>query len=910
VRLIGRREERLRIDRLLGDAAKGRSGALVLRGEPGIGKSALLAYALERAGELETLHAVGVEAEAELPFAALHALLLTKIDLLDLIPEPQARALRAALALGAAEEGDRLAAYAGTLSLLAEAAERNPVLVVVDDAQWLDRASAEALVFAARRLAGEEIAFLFAANDAGGAWFQAEGLPELAVEGLDRDSALALVRGRSELLAPSVADMLVAETRGNPLALVELPGLLNEAQLAGQQPIERPLPIGRRIRSAFLLRAAALPPATRRALLVAAAGEGAGLNAVAEAATRLGCEPRALDAAEAAGLVELAAGTLAFRHPLVRSAIYHAAAPPERRAAHRALAAVLGGDRRAWQLAAAAEGIDEEAAVALEEAAERAGARGSYASQWRAYERASELSAGGDARARRLLGAARAAHGTGETARAIELVEAALPLASNPLVHADLRHQQAALAAAQGLRFSEAAVLEEARGVAPLDPERAAGLLGLILERRLSALDTGAALELAEQRAAMCASQSPEWKLRTLGDLLCARAVRGDAEGALELLPELLTDAERAAEQAPALIWLERYEDARRALAVGLERARAHGRPLQIAWSQACTAMLELSSGRVVVALAAASESALLAEQAGAEYLLALNLPTLMRIAAIQGRGEACGEYGALAERLAAKREDERARAGARIARGLLALGTGRPEEAISELEQVAWLAERNGVGEPSVLPFAGDLVEAYIRLGELEAARPLLEAFRGRARMLQRGWALAVAARCAGLLAEEDEVDARFAEALELGERAGSPFERARTELCYGERLRRVNRRKQARLHLRIALNAFDEAGAAPWAERARAELRATGETVPPRDPSAPERLTPQELQIALLVADGKSNRDVAGAMFVSRKTVEYHLTHIYRKLDVHSRAALTRLFAASGAPSAAAPL
>jgi DNA-binding CsgD family transcriptional regulator len=318
--------------------------------------------------------------------------------------------------------------------------------------------------------------------------------------------------------------------------------------------------------------------------------------------------------------------------------------------------------------------------------------------------------------------------------------------------------------------------------------------------------------------------------------------------------------------------------------------------------------MLELIAGRTTVALGAASEAALLAEQLGADDLLALTLPTLARIAAIQGLSQACREHAALAERLATKREDERLRAGARIALGLLALGAGSPAEVIAELEPVSRLAERNAVGEPSVLPFAADLIEAYIRLGDLDSAGTLLEAFASRARTLQRGWALAAAARCAGLMADAQDVEPRFDEAIELGELT-STFERARTALCYGERLRRLNRRKEARAHLRAALESFDEAGAADWAERARAELRATGQTVPRRDPYAPERLTPQELQIALLVADGKSNRDVAGAMFVSRKTVEYHLSHIYRKLNVHSRAELTRLFAASPLSSNAEP-
>jgi len=915
VALIGRAEECARIDGLLDAAAKGRGGALVLRGEPGIGKSALLGYAQERARELglATLTAAGVESEAELPFAALHALLAAKLDLIELIPEPQARALRAALALGPAADADRLAAYAGTLSLLAEAAERRPLLVAVDDAQWLDRASAEALLFAARRLATEEIVFLFAARDEEGARFDAGGVPELAVAGLATDAALALLQARAPALAPAVARLLVTETSGNPLALLELPALLDEAQLTGRQPIERPLPIGSRIGHAFLHRLRPLPEETRRALLVAAAGAGAALKTVVDAAARLGCGPGALEPAEAAGLVQLAAGSLAFRHPLVRSAVYHAAAPAERRAAHRALAEALAGagddDRRAWQLAAAAEGVDEPAADALEQAAERAGARGSYAAQWRALERAVEFTADGGARVRRLLAASRGAYGAGERERALELAEQALPLAHDPLLHADLRHLQATVAQEQGVAFSEEAIVEEAHRVEALDPTRAAKLLGLVLEKRLRALETVAALALAEQRAALCAAEGHEWRLRTLGDLVYAHVLRGNALNALELLPELLSDPARAAEQAPCLIWLERYEEARRTLALSLERARERGRPREIAWSQACTATLELDAGRVTAALAAASDAALLAEQIAAEDLLAFNLPTLARLAAMQGRDAECREQAALAERLAAKFGDERVRAGARMALGLLALGAGRPEQAVAALEPVRELAERNAVGEPGVLPFAPDLVEAYVRLGELDAARALLDAFARQARALGRGWALAAAGRCAGLLADEHELDTRFGEALALAERASSPFERARTELCYGERLRRLNQRKQARPHLRAALEYFEEVGAAPWVERARAELRATGQTVPRRERSAPEELTPQELQIALLVADGRSNRDVAGAMFVSRKTVEYHLSHVYRKLNVHSRAELTRLFAANAARSAEAP-
>jgi DNA-binding CsgD family transcriptional regulator len=283
--------------------------------------------------------------------------------------------------------------------------------------------------------------------------------------------------------------------------------------------------------------------------------------------------------------------------------------------------------------------------------------------------------------------------------------------------------------------------------------------------------------------------------------------------------------------------------------------------------------------------------------------------PTLAVVAAIQGRTAACQEHAGVAEALGTKRQDLRARGWAGIARGLLALGDGRPAEAVVDLEPVAALSDGVGLKEPGVLPFAPDLIEAHARAGSLEAAQAQLNRFTAQAQAAGRRWALAAAARCRGLLADGASLDHPFEEALALGEHGSSPFELARTRLCYGERLRRANRRKEARVHLRAALEHFDQEGALPWIERASAELRATGQAVARRDPSAPERLTPQELQIALLVAGGKSNRDVAGAMFVSRKTVEYHLSNVYRKLDIHSRAELTRLFAAHASGSATVP-
>jgi len=909
--LVGRGGERAAVDAALEDARRGRSRALVFTGEAGIGKSALLAYAREAGADMRVLAVVGVESETELAYAGLHALLRPVLALTSRLPAHQAEALEAALALRPSDQHDRLAASAGTLTLLAEAASEQPLLVLVDDAHWLDRPSAQAISFAARRLGGEEIALLATLRLGEESTFETRGLTEHRVPPLGEADALALLDQRhGGVLSASIARALVTATAGNPLALVELPSLLTPAQLDGDEPLEEPLPVADGIRRAFARRLSRFDDATRRSLLVAAAGVGEPVATVRAAAETFGGGP--LEPAEAAGLVTLDDRGVAFSHPLLRAAVHSEAAPADRRAAHRALADAHGAagdvDARAWHLAAAAEGPDEQIASALEAAGVRAVERGGYASQARALERAAELSVDDDGRARRLYAAARAAYWGGLIGHAVRLAQSAIPLAGDQLVRADLRHLLAVISDFHAGYSGEVMTVEnlerEAAALEPVDPERAIALLGVVLQRRRMRLEAEPAVRVAERRVELAAGIDGERVIRSKQDLVQALCLAGRAAEAGALQDEVLEERARedklptyASQAAEPLLWLERHDELRALLARSVERSRAEGNLLRLAFDLTNLGALEVREARLDSAEAASGEALLLAEHIGMDYLAACNHAALAAVAARRGRDDACRRFAAEATRLGGSLGDELVVAEAAVALGLLALGAGKPEEAVALLEPVRDLARRSGVGEPRVVPYAGDLVEAYVRAGRAADAAAELERLSAFAEATGGRWARAVASRCGGLLAGEADYGVWFERA--LSEDGAAPFERGRTALAYGERLRRSNRRRDARPHLRAALEAFEGVGATPWRERAAAEMRATGETVPARGPRGRESLTPQELQIALLVAEGKTNREVGGSIFLSPKTVEFHLTRVYRKLEIHSRAELIRLLA-----------
>ena len=893
---------------MLADARLGRSGSLVLIGDAGVGKTALLEFARAQADGFNVQHVVGIESESDLPYAGLHALLRPLVGLIKTLPGRQARALRIALALSSAGDHDRFEAAAGALTLLAEAAEREPLLVVVDDAHWLDRPTTEVLAFVARRLAAESITALFAVRAGEGRALLAEQLPCLEVQPLSEDSAVELLRERwGTAVAPSVARRLAAATGGNPLALVDVPALLSEEERSGHVPLREPLPVSDAVERGVRRTVRTLPTETRHALLLAA---------VADAFVEL--DVAALEPAEDAGLVRIHADSVTFRHPLVRSAIYQAAPPEQRRAAHRRLADVFvaeaDADRRAWHLAAAAEGPDDAVAEALEVAAGRAAERGGLASESRALERAAELSSDDGDRARRLEAAARAAQLAGEPERCRDLAARARALASDALVRADSAHLWwLANYNLDVFAFDAAEVEEEAARVAPFDPERAGRLLELLVDKALLSFDLQAMLAYAYRAVDVYRSASSEVSPHHLRKLAYALLWHGRAVECGELASEVLATGVYVRGFEEMLVYLERYDDARASLERHLPALRSSGNVYGLLAALDGLVMLEISLGRFTTARAAAAEWLNLAEASANAVAIGNVCGHLACFAAREGRETEARSYVARMAQLSSRgdpRPGERRRTASRIALGLLELGLGRPDAAVEQLRPVAEMLEKAGVREPYIYRLDPDLIEACIRAGEREEAAARLERLQEQAEAVHRRWALAACARLRGFLAEDAEIDEHFGGALVLHDSGpGSPFERARTELLYGERLRRARRRVEAREHLRAAAETFDSLGAAPWSERARVELRASGESIRRRDPTAPEKLTPQELQIALQVADGKTNRDVAAALFLSAKTVEYHLTHIYRKLDLHSRAELIRLFASEATTAMSAP-
>ena len=873
---------------LLDEARRGRSAALVVVGEPGVGKTALLEEAVRRASELRVLRTAGVESESELPFASLHAVLRPILDLLEAIPEPQARALGAALALEAGES-DTLAVNAGVLSLLVEAADEQPVLVVVDDAHWVDAESAEALAFAARRLAGDDLALLVAERPSSATAFAS--FPRLELGPLSAGEARELLATRAEGVPAAEAPRFLAAAAGNPLAILELPVELTHDLPASSTPHER-------LRRAFAERVDRLPDASRFGLLLAAAEPDSA--AVRRAATQLELDDP-LRPAEEAGLILAGDGLdITFRHPVVRSLVYADAADDDRRTAHRALAAALDGeadlDRHAWHRAAAAEGPDEEAAELLERTAERAAARGGHAAQARALERAARLSPDRAAAARRLYSASRAAFWAGESAHARELAEGALPLTDDPLLRADLLQQVTSVAEWQGSGIPEAVFLAALEQVETLDQERVARMLYQVVKLRLDRFDAAGAVALVPRLEASARQAGPWWQPRCLAGAACAYLAAGEWERATVLFGELAAHPAMPAGFAYDFMAVEWYAEVRESLVETLHAGRTDGNRLRIVWNQSCMAHLELRLGRLGVAAAAAAEAISLGEVIGTSTIVGYAQSALAGVHAWRGQAEACAE-SALVGIEAARAESDRFLEGvAHQARALLALGAGRPEDAVVQLEPLArsWL--RTTIVEPSSVPYLPDLVEAHAARGDAEAARAWLERFAPLACRAGRTWALAACARCEGLLAAPDAFDEPFTRSVELLAESPLSLDLARSRLAYGERLRRAGRRLDARAQLRAAHDAFSDAGAEPWRKRAAAELRAAGETVA-TEPRPALDLTPQELSIALLVAEGKMNKEIAAALYLSVKTVEYHLSNTFRKLGIHSRAELARI-------------
>ena len=890
--LIGRETETAGLGELLDAARLGTSGALLLRGEAGIGKTALLEAAADAAEGFLVLRATGIESEAELPYSALHQLLRPLQDRIERLAEPQARALSGALGLAHEREADRFLVGVGTLTLLADAAEERPVLALLDDAAWFDHESGHALGFAARRLHAEGVVLLFAVRDEPDRPYALPGVPELRVERLAERFALELLRARDgDGIDAGRRDDVVARAAGNPLALLELS---SDGHGAGASGAEQ----------AFAARVHALPEGTQELLLLAAADSTRSLAVVGEAARELGLDATALAPAETAGLVHAAHGTIEFRHPLVRSAAYHSAPFAARARAHLALAAVVRGDedadRRAWHRAAAVLGTDDEVAGDLERTADRAHARGGHAAASAALERAGRLSADPAARARRLVAAADAAAMAGERQRALALLDRAGALSdpASAALAALIRgriamHRSSSRDAFESFMQALAAGHEAVPAVAQ---QAAIGAIEALVQGRVwDRLD-----ELRALTGTIQAGTAPEERAA----LAVARGfiafVAGDFDAAF---PELHAGVELSADSADPITLMQGAWAAAftsdlvqpSLLATRAERAaRATGTLGALSGILATRATWDLSAARFAVAESSATESLALARETGQEGLAAVNLALLAHVDAVRGHEASCRARAAEAIALGEERDNCHPVSAAGLALGVLELGLGRPAEALARLRPIF------DTGHLTYhYTVADDLIEAAVRAGRPDDALDVLSAWQRWTSHSRLVVGDVVLARARALLASPDDADERFRECLAMLERLPWPFVHARTELAYGELLRRARRKTEARTPLRAALERFESLGAAPWAERAAAELRATGETARKRDASTLDQLTPQELQIARLVAEGGRNREIAGRLFLSPKTVEYHLRKVFQKLDIASRTELVKLVA-----------
>jgi DNA-binding CsgD family transcriptional regulator len=888
------------VGEILGRARAGHSTVLVLRGDPGIGKTALLEEAALTATGMTVLSCAGVETEAEVPFAALHQLLRPALSHVDALPEVQGAALRAALGMSPTAGGDQLLVGVAVLSLLAELAEERAVLCLVDDAHWLDRASAQALRFVARRLQAEAIAVLFGARDE----FDPAGLPEHRLDGLDADAAARLVNSCAPGLPEPVRARIVAESGGNPLALRELSRLPAPADT-------RPLPIPERIREAFAARLDALPAPARAALVIAAADDAADLGTVLRALELAGLDAVSLGTAEEAGLIQVTDGRIAFTHPLLRAAAYRHTTFDRRLAAHRALADALDGalgsadaaaDRRAWHLAAASTGPDEQAAHALESAAERARGRKGFAATAAALQRAAELSVLDADRAARLVAAAQAANAAGRPDQTKTLLDR-LPLGAEAgaawaprmfELRARLAFDEGAADAAHDYLVGGAAavacsdrvaaalmLIDAARNAWQLsDPDRVAEAtrrlraLGLRPEDGLdpaTAAVAGAAELLAGRVAA--GIESMRW---------LPSAGRPDAGP-----PNLRLNAAFVA----ALIG--DFEASRDISAAVADKARAEGAVGWLPLAHVILAAAELYLGRFRDAVATAAEGLQLAADTGQPNRAGYLEGILAWIAAARGEADECLRLAQRCHRQYARNHIANGLAWAEWALALLDLGHGRAAQAADRLDAALAGPVRHQI---QAVYFAPDQVEAAVRVGDRERAEAACERFAEWAQAAKRPWADAVLHRCRALLSPDWRT--HFTAALSLHATDGRPWEAARTHLAYGERLRRERHKTEARAQLRAAAERFERLGAQPWARRARAELRAAGEqatTLSTGDTLA--ALSPQELQIVRLVAAGLTNREIGTQLFISPKTVSYHLYRAFPKLNVASRTQLARL-------------
>ena len=907
--LRGRNEELSRLGAFIDGVRGGQSQVLVLRGELGIGKTALLDHLAARASRCRVVRAAGVQSEMELAFATLHQACAPMLVHAGRLPAPQREALKIAFGISAGPAPDRFLIGLAVLALLSEVAGERPLLFVVDDAQWLDRASAQALGFVARRLAAEPVGMVFASRDPG---VELAGLPELAVTGLPEGDARALLE--SVLAGPldaRVRDRIIAEARGNPLALLEFPRGLTPARLAGGFGPLGALPLEGQIAESFRRRFEALPDPTRRLLGLAAADPSGDPLLVWRAARRLGIPVAAATPAVEAGLVEFGA-RVKFRHPLMRPAAYRSASVRERQAAHRALAEAtdphLDPDRRAWHRAQAAPGPDEEIAVELERSARRAQARGGLAAAAAFLERAAMLTHEPARRAQRLLAAARVKREVGALDEALELLVAveAGPLDQLRAAEVERLRGQIVFDQCSGTDTARSLLLRAARRLEPLSPAQARETHLEALLAAICAGDariTGGVRVAAEAARAAPPAPDPPRAADVLLDAVALRFTDGIATAAprLALAVGLLLTPEPGADEADRQSWvvaarvgsttaLELWDfESWQALAAGsVKLARDAGALVHLKFALTAHVTADMLAGDLATAAQLVDEDRLIAEATGTQ-------PTgypAMVLAAWRGQEATASDLIETVVKDAAASGLGRLVNAGDYASSVLYNGLGRCDAA-RDAARRAFGRDLPGFG-PLVVP---ELAEAAARTGDTELVRAALEWLVVRTRVTPTEWALGIEAQVRALLSEREDAESHYLESIERLSRTRARAQLARAHLLYGEWLRRERRPGAAREHLRTAHQTLRAMGIGAFAERARRELAAAGEAAEKRTVQQAMPLTAQEAQVARLALDGLSNSEIGARLFISTRTVQYHLGKVFTKLGIRSRGQLHRV-------------
>jgi DNA-binding CsgD family transcriptional regulator len=921
--IVGRDHER-RLLRGLVESLNVGGGAVVIYGEPGMGKTSLLQvvadYASRQGVSAHMLR--GIESEAVLPFAAITDLLWPLREHLATLPALQREALEVCLALSTGPPHGALAVCAGTLGVLTAAADQRPLVVLVDDLQWLDSESAQVLQFVARRLAGERLAMVLAVRAEPGTAPPEIGLPTLSLPELSTEDCARIASAMGVSVTPAALASLVESTGGNPLAVVERLRLAGAGAWANDWwTSSEQRGLHKSLERSWGRLFDELPEDARTAMFVVAADHDTGGRHTMAALETLGLSLSSLEPAERLGLVACLADGIGLRHPLLRSLVLRRIPLAEKVSAYRALADAADGYSRSWYLAAAAIGPDEEAAGALVAAADEACHRNGLRASARTLHRAAELTANPAMRAERLLQAAHDAHLAGDSSSALAWCEQALRYRDDPSFAADVQRVAGGALTWMGEpRRALELMTGAAARVRPHDSMRAVEILAEATGPAIMQGDVHLVRDLAEQVERIW-DDSPDAVAAATPTALAmvaeAFSISGDIDRAVLYLrrgaefpasSNVTAELHGAAFHAQGLGWVERYSEARNQLTILLDAVRRLGSPTMLAFALAISAEIGWWSGQWTTAYADATEALQWATENGQHGLLAYGLSMLARLEAARGERELCQAHIDQAQR-----EIEPRGVGCvpiyGYSLGLAALGASELYDA-ADILQPAWdLAARQGINNPNVFPIAGDLAEALARSGQFDRCTQMLDWLDERAHATGLAYPRGAACRARGILAHEpEEAQRSFTASLAALEEVGPiPFEQARTLLCSGEAMRRNRRAAAARVPLNQAREIFDSLGAAPWAARARAELAASGVkdrrlTVASVASKRLEELSPQELQVARIAAGGQNNIEVAAALFVSRKTVEAHLTRVYRKLEIHSRTQLARILFANG--------